>query len=377
MVKIIPRRGYLMLYTGFILGILSFALMSIYYQSWRGREGISAQMPENLSIVFLYSSEKQGWIEEVIPLFERYFKEKYKVNLRVELIPAGTHETINLILHGTIKPTVWSPASSIWIPYLNKKWVEKHGGNKIATQWVPLVFSPVVIAGWEELVSKYNVTCFKDLYRLAKEGVEFSWGHPDPLLSNGGTMVVLLEFCEATGKRPEELTVDDILNKSIKEFVRTIESRAVRYGKSTGFFGAWAADSGPETISFFGVYENIVIDYSLKARKKWGQRLVAVYPSFGTLLSDHPFVIMNADWVNAWQRFAALELLNFLLQPEIQERAQAHGFRPANPSVALSEDVFNENNGVTYEVKVPIFKPPKGEVLETMLTVWTEVMRKA
>jgi len=366
-----------MFYTGFVLGLLSFALISIYYQSWRKAESITAEIPENLNIVFLYSSEKQGWIEEVIPLFEKYFEEKYGVKVRVELIPAGTHETINLILHGTVKPTIWSPASSIWIPYLNKKWIEKHGGSGIVTQWVPLVFSPIVIAGWEELVSKYNVTSFSDLYRLANEGVAFSWGHPDPTLSNGGTMVVLLEFCEAAKKRPEELTVEDILNESVKEFVRTIESRAVRYGKSTGFFGAWAADSGPETINFFGVYENIIIDYSVKAKRKWGQRIVAVYPKFGTLLSDHPFVIINADWVSTWHRFVALELLNFLLQPEIQERAQAHGFRPANPSVTISRDIFNEENGVAYEVKVPILKPPKGEVLEAILTVWTEVARKA
>jgi len=366
-----------MLYTGFIIGILTFAFMSVHYQSWRKTEITTIKLPENLEIVFLYSSEKQGWIEEVIPLFEKYFKEKYKANLRVELIPAGTHETINLILHGTVKPTIWSPASSIWIPYLNKKWIEKHGGSGIATQWVPLVFSPVVIAGWEELVLKYNTTSFRDLYRLAKEGIKFSWGHPDPLLSNGGTMVVLLEFCEGAGKKPEELTVKDILNESVKDFVRTIESMAVRYGKSTGFFGAWAADSGPNTINFFGVYENIVIDYSLKAKSKWGQRIIAVYPKFGTLLSDHPFVILEAPWVNSWQRFAALELLNFLLQPDIQDRAQVHGFRPANPSVALSREIFNEDNGVMYEIRVPILKPPKGEVLEAILTVWTEVARKS
>lgn len=309
------------------------------------------------------------------PLFEKWFKEKYGVTVKVHLIVAGSHESINLILHGNVKPTAWSPASSIWIDYLNKKWIELHGGKPIAREWTPLVISPIVIVGWEDLVKKYNISSFRDLYNLAKSGVTFKWGHTDPLLSNSGLMAVILEFCEGANKTPESLTVNDILDVKVKDFVKTIESMAVKYGKSTGFFGAWAVESGPSAISFFVVYENIVIDYSLKAKKKWGKKLVAIYPKSGTLLSDHPFVILDADWINVWQRFVALEYLKFLLQPEIQEKAQEHGFRPANPSVPLRKDIFNEENGVCYELKVPILKAPKGEVIEAIFTVWAEVMK--
>lgn len=367
--RLLPRRGYLLLITGIILGMLITSAISSMY---RPSVSSGGEVVKNIEITFLYSSEKQSWIEEVTPLFEKWFKEKFGVDIKVNLIPAGTHESVNLIIHGSVKPTIWSPASSIWIPYLNKLWMDEHGYT-IANEWYPLVLSPVVIAGWSSLVDEYNITCFMDLYRLAEGDVDFKWGHPDPQLSNGGTMTVLLEFCEAAGKTPDQLTVEDLMNETVLEIVRTIESKAVAYGKSTGFFGKWAVDNGPDAISFFGVYENIVIDNALKARNKWGDGLKAVYSTFGTLLSDHPFVILDAEWVTSMQKFAASQYLYFLLQPEIQELAQKHGFRPANPAVPLSSDIFNEDNGVSYEIKVRVLKPPSGEVLEALFKVWEKV----
>ena len=360
-----------MLLTGIVIGIMVAAGITLHYYGTVQRGG-SELMPEQVEIVFLYSSEKQGWLEEVTPLFESWFYERFGIRVKVTLIPAGTHETINMILHG-VTPTVWSPASSIWIPYLNSIWARDHGGEKIATTWTPLVLSPVVIAGWQGMVEKYNVSSMIDLYRLAKNGVSFKWGHPDPRLSNGGTMTVLLEFAEAAGKPPDQLTVEDVKNPEVLEIVRTIESHAVAYGKSTGFFGKWAADSGPDAISFFGVYENVVLENSLRAKRKWGEKLVAVYPKFGTVLSDHPYVILDAPWVDKWQKFVASQYLYFLLTPEIQEKAMKHGFRPANPSVPLDPTIFNGDNGVSLEIPVRIFKPPKGEVLEAILSLWETV----
>ena len=90
-------------------------------------------------------------------------------------------------------------------------------------------------------------------------------------------------------------------------------------------------------------------------------------------MADHPFVIFNGTWVDPWQRFAAGQYLYFLLQPENQEIAQEHGFRPAISSVHLDEEVFNPLNGVQYEVEVPVLKPLKGEVMEAIFTAWVRV----
>ena len=365
---LLPKKGYLMLFTGVIIGILITMIVASYYST---KTVITGKIKE-VTITFLYSSEKEGWIEEVTPIFEKYIYDRYGLEVKVNLVPAGSHESINLILQGSIKPTVWSPASSIWIPYLNTLWEREHN-TKIATEWYPLVFSPIVIATWKSFVKKYNITNFKDLYKLSKNGIKFKWGHTDPELSNSGAMIVLLEFCEAAGRTPDKLTIKDLENKTVQNFVREIEKHAVMYGKSTGFFGSWAVDSGPSSIDLFGVYENIIIDNAYKAYKKWGDSLVAIYPSFGTLFSDHPYVILNAPWVTAEQRLIASYYLYFLLQPDIQKLAEKHGFRPVNPEVQLNQEIFSEKNGVIPKLKVKILNPPSGEVLEALFKVWEKV----
>jgi Ca-activated chloride channel family protein len=233
--------------------------------------------------------------------------------------------------------------------------------------------SPVVIGGWASFFEENNVSSFNDLYRLAEAGIDYKYGHPDPQLSNGGAMAEVLEFASALEKKPEEFTVDDFKNETAKNFVSVIESKAVMYGKSTGFFGRWAAENGPSAIDCFTVYESVVLSNADKATQKWGDSLVAVYPEDGTLLSDHPFVILNAPWSDAYQKFAASQYLFYLLQEQNQDKAQEYGFRPANPNVPLNEEIFNETNGVEFEINVPTFRPLSGEAMEALFTVWSEV----
>ncbi len=367
------KRGYLILLVGILIGFLAFSAISVLYSNVRFHNGGDG-MPQLIEFDFLYTSEKQGWIEEVTPQFADWFEQRFGTAVAVRLVVTGTHDSVKGILGGSERPAVWSPASSIWIPYLNTRWRNITGENyDIAVDWVPLVLSPVVIASWQSFSEQYNITGFMDLYRLVQDDIDFNYGHPDPLLSNGGTMTVVLEFAEAAGKRPEDLTVEDLKNETVIEIVKAIESKSIYYGKSTGFFGAWAADNGPDAIQFFGIYENVVLDNSFRALQKWGDPLMALYPEKGTLMADHPFVILNGTWVNSWQRFAAGQYLLYLLEPRNQELAQEHGFRPAISSVPLDEDLFSLINGVKYEIDVPVLKPLDGDVMEAIFTAWVRV----
>jgi Ca-activated chloride channel family protein len=186
-------------------------------------------------------------------------------------------------------------------------------------------------------------------------------------------MAEVLEFAEALGKAPEDFVTEDFLNQAALDFVSSLESMTVNYGKSTGFFGRWAAENGPTAIDCFTVYESVVISNAEKATQKWGDSLVAIYPEDGTLLSDHPFVILNAPWVSEYQKFAASQYLFYLLQEANQEKAQNYGFRPANPAVPVNETIFSEQNGVEFEIKIPTYRPLSGEALENLFTVWPSV----
>jgi Ca-activated chloride channel family protein len=118
----------------------------------------------------------------------------------------------------------------------------------------------------------------------------------------------------------------------------------------------------------------VVLDNALKAEKKWGEALVAVYPEAGTLYTDHPFVILDAPWVEDWQKDVASEYLAFLLREDNQEIAQNYGFRPANPNVPLNTTIFSEQNGVQADIsEIPKLSPLSGEALEALFTVWVKV----
>lgn len=371
--RVFPKQGYIMLLIGILLGFMVFlavsSLTSTGISGGVGQEGL----PSNISFTFLYTSEKDGWIKDVTPAFEEWFFERFNINVNVDLIVTGSHDSVNLILQESAQPTAWSPASSIWIPYLNQKWTNLDKGQEIAQDSTPLVLSPVVIAGWASFLETNNISGFEDMYRLVKDGLDFKYGHPDPLLSNGGAMAEVLEFAEALGKKPEDFEIADFTNQDALEFVRAIESKTVNYGKSTGFFGKWASENGPTAIDCFTVYESVVISNAEKATLKWGDSLVAIYPEDGTLLSDHPYVILNVPWVSEYQKFAASQYLYYLLQEYNQDKAQEYGFRPASPNVPLNADVFNKNNGVAFEIKVPTYRPLSGESMENLFTVWPSV----
>jgi len=85
------------------------------------------------------------------------------------------------------------------------------------------------------------------------DGIDYKYGHPDPLLSNGGVMAEVLEFVDALDEKPDQFVIDDFMDETALNFVRTIESKAVNYEKSTGFFGRWAALNGPTAIDCFTV----------------------------------------------------------------------------------------------------------------------------
>ncbi len=370
--RLFPKQGYIMLLIGILLGFMIFLAVSAITSTGGGGGAGQERLPSSITFDFMCTSEKQAWIEEVTPGFEQWFFERFNITVNVELDVRGSHDTVNQILWGA-QPTAWSPASSLWISYLNDEWLRAGGAQEIATDSTPLVLSPVVIAGWESFFEENNVTSFQDLYQLAMDGIDYKYGHPDPLLSNGGVMAEVLEFADALDKTPDQFVIDDFTNETALNFVRTIESQAVNYEKSTGFFGRWAALNGPDAIDCFTVYESVVIRNADKANKTWGDSLVAVYPEDGTILSDHPFVILNAPWVNEYQKFAASQYLFYLLQEQNQDKAQEHGFRPANPSVLLNPEVFNEKNGVEFEIQVPIYRPMSGEAMKALFTVWPSV----
>ena len=125
------------------------------------------------------------------------------------------------------------------------------------------------------------------------------------------------------------------------------------------------------------VYEAVAIEYAEQAKNRYGE-LQVYYPPF-TLMSDHPFCILNADWVSAPKREAATAFMQYLLSKPAQEKALQFGYRPANPEVVItgptSPFVRHQTNGLRTDLP-PQAENPGSDVLTTLLDLWQRSTRQ-
>ncbi len=335
---------------------------------------------DEIVLSVLYTSEKKGWINSIAPEFPEWFSGRNPgMSVRLEFEVLGTRTSMLSILSGESKPTIWSPAASVWVPLFDWSWEKKFGTHIIDfAQVKPLVASPIILGTWESYRDENNFTKWADLYDLANSDLKLA--HTSAQESNSGYMAVLLEITAASGKEPDKITMADLQNTTIHEWMEKVESTAVLYGSSTGFLAKQAVQLGPSGLNVVILYENLIIETAKdgEAFAKWGDNLVAVYPEEGTLWSDHPFVILNASWVTPDEQFAATEFEIFLLSKEIQKQAIPFGFRPGNETIvndtdiiAEMEQVFKPENGVALDITIPKFSvPTDGEVLDRIPDVW-------
>ena len=362
--------------TVIVLGLLiaSIIALDVYRQYQFGSE------KGEIVLNVLYTSEKKGWINSIAPEFPEWFSNRNpekKVRLRFEI--QGTRTTMLSILSGESKPTIWSPAASVWIPLFDWAWEKKFGDSILNYDQIKsLVASPIIIGTWESFQKENNFTSWQDLHTLADTNLKLA--HTSAQESNSGFMAVLLEVSAACGKPPDQILLQDLENTTVQSWLEKVESKAVLYGTSTGFLAKQAVQLGPSAINVVILYENLIIETARdgEAFAKWGENLVAVYPEEGTLWSDHPITILNASWVSPEEAFAASEFEKYLLSKEVQLQAVPFGFRPGNETLVNDIDIINEmqqvfksESGVSLNLTIPRFNTPMdGKLLDRIPDLW-------
>lgn len=343
--------------------------------------------PQDALVVrMLYGSEKQSWIEAVTPDFNAQQNPSTSGKpIFVEVVPIGSAESMDLILAGQEQPAIWSPASSILLPVANQRWASGHNGNQLVMGTPPpLVLSPVVIAMWQPMAEALGwpgkPVGWADIAELTASGRTwadfghpewgpFQFGHTHPDYSNSGITSILATVYAAAGKT-RELTVADVQQPDVGQFLADVERGIIHYGESTGFFGRQMFTRGPSYLSAAVLYENLVVEsYNQELYPNRPLPVVALYPKEGTFWSDHPFAILNAPWVDNELRAAAELYRDFLLALPQQERALQFGFRPADTSVAIAAPIIPAN-GVDPNEPETLLEVPHAEVIEAVQAVW-------
>ena len=264
------------------------------------------------------------------------------------------------ILNGKIKPTIASPADRSWVLKLMEGWP---GGDPITNGDAPdLVRTPLVIAMWRTRATamgcwpRAGPECtwqeFRDLG--ASPGGWGALGHPEwgvlkfgygePGKSNSATFTQVVN-CLSGLHKTSGLTVDEVsTDTGCGQALLKLDQSEPLIRPRSDEVCQLMREAGSSFLDACISYEKEVIE--VNSRYPLPEPIVAVYPQDGTIVSTHPFAILDgAPWVDSEQAAAAV-FLRFLLSDQQQSRLAKSGFRPTDPTASLG----------------PLFDPP---------TAWT------
>jgi Ca-activated chloride channel homolog len=298
------------------------------------------------------------------------------------------------------KPVIWSPSASSWGAIVNQR-----AKAEIASDGAPFMLTPLVIAMPKPMADALGYpekpVGFADIVALSKNAEGWAaYGHPEwgpfrlgktnPNFSTSGLNFTIAGYYAATGKT-SGLTSEDLQRADVEEFARGVESSVVHYGDITmtflnNWFRADARGTALTYASAVAIEEKSVIDYNAgnpdgildagEEPRKPKVPLVAIYPTEGTLFSDNPLYVLNADWVSPEQKAAATKFVEFLQLPENQQKVLTFGFRPGNPAVAVGAPIIAAN-GVDPSQPQAELEVPAPAVLTGVLDAWAEHRKTA
>jgi Ca-activated chloride channel family protein len=301
------------------------------------------------------------------------------------------------------RPDVWTPASSGWVRLLEQRTLATDRPTLIPPSTPKIAASPLVIAmprpmaealgwpkkqlGWADLLD-----LGRDNAGWARNGHpewgQFRLGKTNPNYSTSGLNATIGAYFAAT-KLSSDLTEKDLSSPKTRKFVEGVERSVVHYGDTTLTFlsNLQRADdqgAGLSYISAVAVEEKSVWDFNqgnptgdpatLGRHPKPKVPLVAIYPKEGTLLSDHPWVVLTAPWVDDAKRKAAADLLAYLQADKARAKFQEFAFRDGQ---AKPGPLVTEANGLLKDQPKALLSPPAPRVLDKLLASWGSLRKQA
>ena len=393
----IPRTNWVLfiVYIVLSLGVLIAALVSPTVRQFSPAplRDLVLPPPAPIVVTLLYSTEKEEWLKEETANFYATNPRVDGRPIKIEASPLGSREMVMSILDQKSKPVVISPASSMQVSMLQDLSSGKFGHPLVnmsdKTICRPVLNSPLVLVAWRERAEAlWGPAPGTDLWQRIHDAVKdpkgwASYNHPDwgyvkfghtsPLTSNSGFMAILLMTDTYFGKTSGLSSNDILSNDAYKQWFLETENTISKFGDSTGTYMKDMIAYGPSVYDFIAVYEATAIGQTDNALGRDGA--IHVYYPPATVMSDHPFCTLQADWVKPEEAKASSVFVDYLLSRPAQELALTrYGFRPADPSIALdmAGSPFGRyaDNGLKINLPPQIQLPP-GDVLNTLLDFWT------
>lgn len=293
-------------------------------------------------------------------------------------------------------PTIWSPASTIWTDQVSIV----AGANVFEGEPTSFTKTPIVYGMPEGMAKALGYPdkdiSMKDLEKLVVEGWgsvgKDNWGDfkiakTNPNTSTTGLSALLMQSYSASGKS-KDLTVGDI--DASADFSKSFELGAIHYGDTTGkvlttLYNKTQNGAGGNYVSAVALEETSLVNYNKgnpdshvvqpgETLTPPKEKLVAIYPSEGSMWSDNPAVLLNTSWVDENEKTAGNAFLEFLQTDEAQNSLAEYGFRSVSDSVDGS-DVLNANLGVDLSKPAVSLPKPSVEVATTAKDQWVQIRK--
>jgi hypothetical protein len=352
-----------------------------------------------ITVNFTYSTEKEPWMKPATAAFNRSGATLDGKTIQVTLNELGSVGGHDQILKGQLKPTAWSPASSLELNQLINDWAAAHPGQEIVvsnnSDLVPqsLVFSPLVFGIWKDraqVLQKHYGADQIDWPAIhdaltqtswASIGGPGNWGAPNfgqtrPDTSNSGLLAITL-VAYSYYHEQNRLTKAQVDAAKFLSYLGDIESVVNGYGTSSGTYMADVViPEGPAQYNMVATYENLVLTLQPQAVQRW-EPLLPFYPQVN-IVSDHPFAILKGDWVTQEEQLAAQKFRDFLLSDAQQRAALTSGFRPSNPHVHYNDKVPNnpflgQSADIVIQQEIQnLAQPPGGDVVDELISQWKQ-----
>lgn len=387
-----PRIALFAVYTLASVAVFIAALLSPRFASMAAaplRDWIMPE-PEPIVLSLLYSTEKAAWLDETITEFENTQKTASGRPIQIEFSKAGSREIYLDVLNGA-QPDMISPASSLQISLLEDLSEAKFGDAIVDSvgsgDCRPVLKTPLVLVAWSERAEvlwgdEINGDLWKALHAavIDPEGWasygQAEWGYvkfgqTNPLKSNSGFMTIVLMSADYFGQ--SSLNAGDILSdQTYQEWFLEFQNTISEFGDSTGTYMREIVAYGPSKYDIVAVYEATAIEQAENAEGRYGE--LRVYYPPATVMSDHPFCILNGAWVTPEKREAARLFVEYLSSTPAQEAAlMNYGFRPVDPSITLDQNgspfQTYRSHGIRIDIPAEI-TVPDGNTLNTLLDFW-------
>lgn len=298
------------------------------------------------------------------------------------------------------RPHVWSPSSSMWLDLARER------AARTAQPAVPpaqhrgaIVRSALVVAMPEDVARGLGWPTATDIgwTRLAELAADtrggprerFKLGKTNPNYSISGLGASYAAFHAYAGRGDTQLTRSDVDgNTGVRGRFEALERSIAHYGETTmDFLGSLEAkgrEAARSYISAIAMDESAMLAYNdgyphgvpVRGEQKRSTppstKLVAVYPSEGTIALDHPYVEVDPDGMAPELRAVAADFFRHLRADAQQRAFQEVGFRDFDNRPGPLAD---QAHGIGPGTEPRMLPHPSAEVLESVLTAW-KALRK-